>query len=103
MKSSSRDHATTTGSALDAREPFRLHEILHTASLALEFFCAHIADREDVMADDELFEASGKPLQALSDFYQLVGRISAAQSSAAQVQVTDPGMPTLPPPPTEGR
>jgi hypothetical protein len=58
------------------RDPFSLHEILHTAHLVEEMFATHVLEREDVQNDPELKMRADIAHDALFAFYQFVGRIS---------------------------
>jgi hypothetical protein len=92
MKSSSRDHATTIGSALEGAH---LPEFFGHEWFA-EFFVRDLESIADKLRSTAEF-IDGKAA-LLHEQMKL-----AALSSAKPVEVTDPGMPTLPPPPTEGR
>jgi len=64
------------------REPFSIHEILHTAYVLYDTWGTHIVQREDVKADREIHRAAEEIEQAMFDFYQLMGRISAEEEGS---------------------
>jgi len=111
MKSSSRDHAPTIGVALegDLAAAYRAWvEAEWAREQRIAEYNARLVMMQSARADGDWSVTADYEYrrwnQANDDAKYAHERLrKAALSRAKQVEVTDPGMPTLPPPPTEGR
>ena len=67
-----------------AASPFGRHEVLHTASLAMDFFDRNVLSHPAVESGDaDIAQAAQKTFDALFDFYQLCGARFAGPSEDA--------------------
>jgi hypothetical protein len=65
----------------------QVYEVLHTSSVLMDTFDRHILEHVAVSHTPELKEAATKTLEAMHDFYQLVGNYSRDLAIAKEAQL----------------